>query len=196
MPRHSLVVTLAAALLAVGTAILGAQEPRAMALTLAPPDTIRPDSLGQPPATRITEWHSRRLAIHRATAYAIPPLFLAQYLVGRELWDGLHSDAGPADWVRPAHRTGAALIGTAFVINATTGVWNLWAARREPEGRVARVLHGASMLAAAGGFTYAGVRLSEQAKFSSEKRAEHRRVALSSMGLTLVSGTAMWWANR
>lgn len=147
-------------------------------------------------AIEISEWHGRRLAIHRATAYTVPVLFAAQYVVGQQLYRGVGSAEGPADWVRPAHRTGAALIGTAFAINATTGLWNLWAERREAEGRTARVLHGASMLAAAGGFTYAGVRLADQAQFSADKRRQHRQVATASMALTLLSGTAMWWVNR
>lgn len=150
---------------------------------------ISPDT--QPRAVVVSEWHSRRLAIHRVTAYTIPPLFAAQYLLGRELYRGTD-----ADWVRPTHRAGAMLIGTAFAINATTGAMNLWASRHEPEDRVLRFLHGGSMLAAAAGFTYAGVRLAEQAETSLDKRREHRRVALASMGLTLVSGTVMWWSNR
>lgn len=166
-------------------------------------DHVRPALLASPGdttrATRavdVSDWHARRLAIHRTTAYAVPVLFAAQYVVGQQLYRGVASAAGPADWVRPAHRTGAALIGTAFVINATTGLWNLWAERREPEGRAVRLLHGASMLAAAGGFTYAGVRLADQAQFSADKRREHRQVATASMALTLISGTAMWWINR
>ncbi len=147
-------------------------------------------------AVGISDWHARRLAIHRVTAYTIPPLFAAQYLVGQQLYRGVASVEGPADWVRPAHRTGAALIGTAFAINATTGLWNLWAERHEPEGRTTRLVHGASMLAAAGGFTYAGVHLADQAQYSAQKRREHRQVATASMALTLVSGTAMWWINR
>lgn len=147
-------------------------------------------------AVVISDWHARRLAIHRVTAYTIPPLFAAQYVVGQQLYRGVASENGPAGWVRPAHRTGAALIGTAFAINATTGLWNLWAERHEAEGRTARVLHGASMLAAAGGFTYAGVRLADQAQFSADKRREHRQVATASMAVTLLSGTAMWWINR
>lgn len=154
-------------------------------------DTIR---VGR--AVEVSDWHARRLAIHRATAYTIPVLFGAQYIVGQQLYRGVASADGPADWVRPAHRTGAALIGTAFAINATTGLWNLWAERREPEGRTTRMLHGASMLVAAGGFTYAGVRLADQAQYSADKRREHRTVATASMALTLISGTAMWWINR
>ena len=144
----------------------------------------------------VSDAHERRLMIHRITAYTIPPLFVAQYLVGQRLYRDVSRPGGPDDWVRPVHRTGAVLIGTAFAINATTGVLNLWAQRHDPQDRALRIAHGASMLAAAAGFTYAGVRLSEQAEASSEKRREHRQVAIASMGLTLASGTLMWWVNR
>lgn len=157
---------------------------------------IRPDTTRPVAAVEISEWHARRLTIHRVTAYAVPVLFAAQYAVGQRLYDGVRDPDGPADWVRPAHRTGAALIGTAFAINATTGVMNLWATRSEPEGRTARLLHGTSMLVAAGGFAYAGIRLADEAQFSAAKRQEHRRMAIGAMGLTLLSGTGMWLANR
>lgn len=160
-------------------------------------DPVHPvDTSTAPHVPIVTGAHERRLAIHRITAYTIPPLFVAQYLVGQRLYRDVSRPGGPDDWVRPVHRTGAVLIGTAFVINATTGALNLWAQRQDPQDRALRIVHGASMLAAAAGFTYAGVRLSEQAEASSEKRREHRQVAAASMGLTLASGTLMWWVNR
>lgn len=173
-----------------------------LALTPAPVhtqgrDTVRRvDTSAAQHVPTVSGAHERRLTIHRITAYTIPPLFVAQYLVGQRLYRDVSRPGGPDDWVRPAHRTGAVLIGTAFAINATTGVLNLWAQRLEPQDRALRIVHGASMLAAAAGFTYAGVRLSEQAQTSSEKRREHRRMATASMGLTLASGTLMWWMNR
>lgn len=191
--------------LACGAGVAHAQAPASVmapmpggvaADTTTAPRAVGTDTSRGTRAIQVSEWHARRLTIHRVTAYTIPPLFAAQYLVGQQLYRGVARAEGPADWVRPAHRTGAALIGTAFAINATTGLWNLWAERHEPEGRTVRMLHGASMLAAAGGFTYAGVRLADQAQFSADKRREHRQVATASMALTLLSGTAMWWINR
>jgi len=150
----------------------------------------------RPRAVVIDPAHERRLGVHRWTAYAVPPLFAVQALVGQQLYRGVQSSAGEAEWVRPTHRAGAVLIGSAFAVNVTTGAWNLWSQRHEPEGRVMRLVHGASMLAAAGGFTYAGTVLAQDARVSLEKRREHRRIALGSMVLTLASGTGMWLANR
>lgn len=158
----------------------------------APADTTPP----RPRAVVLSDAYSTRLTIHRTTAYAILPLFVYQYLVGQRLWDGVHSVEGPPGWVRPAHRAGAVAIGTAFGVNTVTGAWNLWETRSQPEGRTARLLHAASMTTALAGFTYAGARLSREARRDADKRRQHRNVALGSMGITLVSGTLMWWSNR
>lgn len=181
--------------IAVGCAV-GSLVPLPRALGAQATAVAWQDTTPRPAAIAVSDWYSRRLAIHRATAYAIPPLFLGQYLVGQRLYRDVNRPGGPPDWVRPTHQVGAALIGTAFAVNATTGIWNLWTARQERQDRAIRVLHGVSMLAAAGGFTYAGVRLAEQAEHSAEKRREHRQVAAVSMGVTLLSGTMMWWVNR
>lgn len=147
-------------------------------------------------AVVVTRWHERRLTIHRWTAYSVPPLFLVQAALGQRLYDGASGRAEVQSWVRPAHRVGASLIATAFATNVTTGIWNLWASRGEQEGRGIRIAHGASMMAAAGGFTYAGVKLAEDARSSADARSRHRNVAIGSMALTLASGAAMWWVNR
>lgn len=155
-----------------------------------------PDTAPRRRAVVLSDAYATRLKIHRTTAYAIIPLFAYQYVVGRRLWDGVHDTDGVPGWVRPAHRAGAIAIGTAFGVNAVTGGWNLWETRHQPDGRAIRVLHAASMTAALAGFTYAGVRLSDEARTSADKRSQHRTVAIGSMGLTLVSGTLMWLANR
>lgn len=147
-------------------------------------------------AVEISDGYYTRLRVHRYAAYTILPLFAYQAIVGQQLWNGLESERGPADWVRPAHRAGAVAIGTAFAINTVTGAMNLWESRAQTEGRTRRLLHGLSMTTALAGFTYAGVRLSEEAHRSAAKREQHRNVALGSMALTLVSGTAMWLTNR
>jgi hypothetical protein len=45
-------------------------------------------------------------------------------------------------------------------------------------------------------FTYAGAKLSNEAETSVDKRALHRKIALSAMGLTIVSAGAMKLWNR
>ena len=45
-------------------------------------------------------------------------------------------------------------------------------------------------------FSYTGAKLSKQAENSSEKRRLHHQVALISIGVTALSGTAMKILNR
>jgi hypothetical protein len=52
------------------------------------------------------------------------------------------------------------------------------------------------MLTADAGFTYAGAKLSNEAETDAEKRKLHRTIALSSMGITAVSGVMMKIWNR
>jgi hypothetical protein len=188
-----LAATLGLAMLPVAA---GAQAagPRAAARLPAaagtPRDTVRPRAI------TLSDGYETRLRIHRYTAYAIVPLFAYQWIVGQQLWDGVTGDEPPAGWVRPAHRAGAVAIGTAFGVNTVTGAMNLWETRSQPEGRTMRILHAATMTTALAGFAYTGIKLSEEAERSADKRRQHRNVALGSMALTLVSGTAMWLANH
>ena len=147
-------------------------------------------------AVALSDGYETRLRIHRITAYTIVPLFAWQAYMGQRLWSGARGDEPAPGWVRPAHRAGAVAIAGAFGVNTVTGAMNLWETRAQPEGRVVRLVHAASMTTALAGFTYAGARLSQQAKTDPEKQRLHRDVALGSMGLTLVSGTLMWLYNR
>lgn len=156
---------------------------------------VSADTVRRPRVVEVGDWYNRRLTIHRYTAYAIPPLFVYQYVVGQKLYDGVNG-SGEADWVRPAHQTGAALIATAFGVNTVTGLWNLWEGRAATEGRTIRYVHSITMLGALGGFTYAGAKLSQEAKTNAHKRDQHRQVALGSMGLTMASGLLMWLGNK
>jgi hypothetical protein len=52
------------------------------------------------------------------------------------------------------------------------------------------------MLAADAGFTYAGAKLSKEAQTDFNKRREHRTIALTSMGITIVSALAMKLYNK
>lgn len=162
-----------------------------VAAAVPPADTgatqLQP-SQGRPRAVEISDWYSRRLTLHRRTAYAIVPMFGFQMLAGKQIWD--KGNVAPS-WARTGHRIGATAIATAFTVNVVTGVWNLWDSRSTEEGRALRYLHAASMLTATAGFTYAGAVLSEQAERSSAKRRLHWQVAISSMGLSAMSGILM-----
>jgi len=148
----------------------------------------------RPRAVEVSEWYARRLTIHRYLSYSVIPLFAVQYAAGRQLYD--HPADAPS-WARPTHKAVAATLGGVFVVNTVTGLWNLWDSRGVSEGRALRTTHALTMLAADAGFTYAGVKLSHDAKRFVAKRREHRNMALASMGLTIASGLMMRiWNDR
>jgi hypothetical protein len=94
------------------------------------------------------------------------------------------------------HRAGATTLAGMFTVNTVTGLWNLWDSRSVPQNRVLRTVHALTMLAADGAFTYAGAKLSNEAETSVNKRQLHRTIALSAMGVTVLSGVAMKLWNR
>ena len=94
------------------------------------------------------------------------------------------------------HRVGATSLAAMFTVNTVTGAWNWWDTRSQSQGRLLRTVHALTMLSADAAFTYAGAKLSNDAETSSNKREQHRTVALSAMGVTIVSGLAMKLLNR
>lgn len=151
-------------------------------------DTAPSPLQGRPKAVEVSDWYARRLTLHRRLSYAMIPMFGFQALAGRQIWD--KGDLAPG-WARTGHRIGATAIASAFTVNVVTGAWNLWDSRSAENGRALRYVHAVSMLAASAGFTYAGAVLSEQAETDSGKRKLHWQVAVSSMGITAVSGVLM-----
>jgi hypothetical protein len=163
-------------------------------LTVAVPSDTPPPPPPRPrvKAVEVSDWYNRRLTIHRWLSYATVPTFGFQYAAGKQIWD--KGDAAPA-WARNGHRAGAAILAGIFTVNTVTGAWNLWDSRSVQEGRTRRYLHAVSMLAADAGFTWAGAKLSEEAETDLDKRRLHRTVALTSIGISVVSGVLMKITN-
>lgn len=141
----------------------------------------------------VSEWYSRRLTIHRYTAYATIPIFALQYAAGNQLYT---KGATAPTWAKTMHRVGATSLAGMFTVNTVTGAWNWWDSRSVPQGRVLRTLHALTMLGTDFAFTYTGAKLSNEAENSSDKRRLHREVALISIGVTVVSGVGMKLLNR
>ncbi|HVX39846.1 MAG TPA: hypothetical protein VHB25_09755 [Gemmatimonadaceae bacterium] len=181
--------------------------PKAVARDTAPPAVVRIGS--QPsdsalerlvtapldtPRTRrrkvveVSDWYSRRLTVHRYVAYATLPVFAVQWAAGDQLY---RKSAAAPTWAKTMHRVGATALAGMFTVNTVTGLWNWWDSRSVPEGRALRTMHALAMLTADAGFTWAGAKLSNDAETSNHARRLHREVALSCMGLTMVSGLAM-----
>jgi hypothetical protein len=144
-------------------------------------------------AIEVSDWYGRRLTIHRYVAFATIPVFALQWAAGDQLYK--KSAAAPT-WAKTMHRVGATSLAGMFTVNTVTGAWNWWDSRSTAQGRVLRTLHAVSILGADAAFTYAGAKLSNEAEMSADKRRQHRTVALSAMGVTVVSGLAMKLFNK
>lgn len=142
-------------------------------------------------AVEYSDWYARRLTIHRYASYAILPLFAAEYSLGQNLINDSHI----SPWMRPTHAAVAAGVTGLFALNTVTGVWNLWDARHDPEGRTLRVLHSAVMLASDAGFALTAVD-GYRASHRGGSRTQHRTVAITSMGIATVGTAMMWLFNR
>lgn len=140
-----------------------------------------------------------RLKIHMIASYATVPLFVAEYFVGRSLYNNPDSASRS---LRGWHNNLAAAIGGLFAVNTVTGVWNLWDSRHDPAGRARRYIHGISMLAADAGFVAAAM-MAPSREFrrsggtvDQSSASLHRGIAITSMGLSLGSYLMMLiWKN-
>ena len=139
-----------------------------------------------------------RLTIHRLGSYVILPLFAAEYVVGQRL---LNQEPTPGG-LKGVH-TGLALgVVGVFGLNTVTGVWNLWDARHDEEGRTRRTLHALTMLAADGGFAATSLIRPHRQRvfgpggvirtFDTARARTHRDIAIGSISLATVSTVMMW----
>lgn len=170
---------------------------------LAPPNNIGPHTSNlwtisadttRPRSIELSNGYYKRLGIHRVLSYAALPLFAGEYLLGEKLLD----DADPPGWVKGAHGGVALALGGIFVTNTVTGAWNLWEARKVPDGRTRRLLHTALMLAADAGFVYTATLAGDAGREddgipqSPDGARKHRNAAIVSLSLATVSTVMMW----
>ena len=137
----------------------------------------------RPRAVEYSEWYTRRATIHKVASWTTLPLFAAEVVTGQELFKN-----GPqaADWAKDSHGIIAGSLGGLFAVNTVTGVWNLWDARKDENGRKWRTVHAVLMLAADAGFAYTGS-LADDAENSSVIRSRHRAAAITSSSVALAS---------
>lgn len=175
---------------------------RALAQVAANPETARSDrgnegsdsTAQRRRAIEHSDWYYRRLTIHKAASFATVPLFVAEYIVGDKLFAG-----NPSGNVQSTHQALASGIGVLFGVNTVTGAWNLWDSRHETQGRARRVTHSVLMLASDAGFVATAALApggeGNERRFEdggSSGRNRHRTVAISSMGVSLVSYLMMY----
>ncbi len=147
----------------------------------------------RPRAVEISDWYARRLTVHRYVAFGTIPVFAAQWIAGEQL---LKESRNAPTWAKTTHRVGATMLAGMFTVNTVTGLWNWWDSRAVPQNRVLRTVHAFTMIACDAAFSYTGAKLSNEAETSSSARQLHYQVALVSMGVTVLSGTAMKLWNK
>ncbi|HZJ33725.1 MAG TPA: hypothetical protein VFD21_19270 [Vicinamibacterales bacterium] len=173
IPATSTAQTIAAIDVAPAAELEPVQQPQPQPQAQPQPASPRPTV-----AAEYSDAYVKRRKIHLYASFATAPLFVAQYIVGQKLYDD-----GGSDGQRGAHSALGVGIGALFGVNTVTGVWNLWEARHDPNGRRRRLIHGLSMLGADAGFVATGLLAPGDEGGDQGSRSAHRTVALTSMGV-------------
>jgi hypothetical protein len=138
----------------------------------------------RPKAFEYSDGYLLRNKIHKYASIAMLPLFAAEAVVGQKLYTG-----GESHSLRSIHTGLATGIGGLFVANAALGAWNLWEARKDPNGRKRKIVHGILMLGASAGFAATAALAPDDDGFeeghssSGGRRSMHRNAAFASMGV-------------
>lgn len=144
----------------------------------------------RPKAVEFSNGYYTRVTIHRYASYAMVPLFVTEYAIGRSLYNRTTESESLRGW----HSVTAAGIYGLFAVNTVTGVWNLWEGRAVKEGRTRRYVHSALMLASGAGFVATAMLAPDDDAVgpgTSGRRATHRTVAIASMSTALVGDLMM-----
>jgi hypothetical protein len=161
------------------------------------PSPFASDSTEQRPlAVEYSDFYYARLTVHRIASYATLPLFVAEYLLGTQLYKNPPGSRS----TQQAHRAVALGVAGLFVVNTVTGAWNLWESRKDPAGRARRYIHAALMFAADAGFVATGSSAPSPRRIllsgSAVNLSRHRTIAIASMGTALASYAMMLiWKN-
>lgn len=143
-------------------------------------DTSALEQTPRPMAVEYSHAYQVRRKIHFYASFATIPLFVTQYILGDKLFD---DDGGGS--TKSAHSAAAVGIEALFGINSVTGVWNMWEARKDPNGRAKRLTHSLLMLGADAGFVATGLLAPDDGDRGG--RSTHRNVAIGSMAVSTVS---------
>lgn len=161
--------------------------------------SVAQDTIRRPRAVVLSDWYVRRLTIHRYGSYAMLPLFATEFILGSRLLaqkEGVYDGTRrvPIDaTLRRNHRMVAQGVGALFVVNTTTGLWNLWDARGDGSHSTRRTVHVLSMLGANAGFVITGLKGARAVDGRPSDARAHRNIALASMGLATTGVALMWF---
>ena len=147
-------------------------------LNMTAADTAAAMAEQRPQAFTYSDGYNMRRKIHMAASWATIPLFVGQYIAGQKLYDGEGGESAKS-W----HGALAGGVAALFAVNTVTGVWNLWEARGDPNGKTRRLVHGLLMLGADAGFVATGMMAPDDDEGGGSDRSTHRTVAITSMGV-------------
>jgi hypothetical protein len=163
-------------------------------------NAVASEQKSAPPRVAAVEYsdaYKMRAKIHKYASYAMLPLFGTELLIGQSLYN--NGGGGK----RGAHLAVGTGIGVLFGVNTVTGAWNLWEARKDPNGRGRRVAHGLLMMAADAGFfataaTGPGHEGFERGQFEGGggSKSTHRAIAVTSMGLATAGYLIMLFGGK
>jgi hypothetical protein len=144
-----------------------------------------------PRAFDYSDGYRMRAKIHKASSLATLPLFAAEGIIGQSLY------SNPTGGKKDAHLAVAGGIGALFAVNTVTGVWNLVEARKDPNHRKRRLVHGLLMLGADAGFVTTAALGPETEHGTVEgSRGAHRAAAFTSIGLATAGYLVMLLGNH
>jgi len=151
----------------------------------------------RPVPVEYSDAYKVRAKIHKYTSFATLPLFVANYLVGQDLYNH------PGDESKKGLHGGlVAATAVVFGVNTVTGAWNLWEGRKDPNHRTKRMTHGVLMIIADVGFLATAMLAPDyeheggSAPTSTNGASTHRAVALTSMGIATVSYLIMLFGGN
>jgi len=138
-----------------------------------------------------------RNTIHKTASYLTLPLFIAEYALGAYMY--AYPDKITTG-LQSAHRTVGISLGALFTVNTVTGVWNLIEARKDPNKKTKRTIHGIAMLVADAGFAVAGLMRPkypiDNVQTYYNQRQTHRAIAVTSMVIAGVSYLMMLFGSH
>ncbi len=147
----------------------------------APPQTPAPPP---PVVMEYSDAYRVRAKIHKIGSFAMLPLAGTEFLLGNSLYNSSSENK------KSAHVAVGAAIGGLFAVNTATGLWNLWDARHDPNGRTKRWVHAILMMTADAGFLATAALGPENEHGTStnfaDQRSRHRTVALGSLAVGTV----------
>ena len=173
---------------------LGSASYPALSAETQGPTSQTPPSL--PKAFSYGNGYYTRQKIHKYASLATLPLFVSEAIVGQKLIN----ETGTNDSLRGPHSALATGIGVLFGVNSVTGIWNMWDARKDPNGYKKRTIHGILMLAADAGFVATAAsapkrQTNAQGIRISGDGSTHRAIAFTSMGVATVGYLYMLFAK-